>query len=47
MNTNFDPISLFLTSVNGNLRFLNQWLSRTFAIVLVVGIISFLVSILF
>jgi len=46
MNTNFDPVSLFLNGVTGNLRFLNQMLSRIFAIALVVGIVYLLVSIL-
>jgi hypothetical protein len=45
MDINFNPINTLLTSVNGNLRFLNQLLSKTGAIILIVGIVTLLVSI--
>ena len=43
MDKNFDPLNTYLTSVNRNLIFLNQLLSRIFFIVLMAGIVILLV----
>jgi len=45
MNINFDPINSLVTSVYGNLRFLNNFLSVTSLIIVIIGFVSLLVTI--